>query len=193
MSTLPQPRYSVQEFLAIDERTFDKRLELHDGQVLELENATPNHGALCSRIGFLLNGVSVDSGCQVFDGSVNIYIESAERVIKPDATVLCGQMQTITGIEGVGAAILNPTIVIEVLSPDSINFDKGEKADLYRTLPSLRHYILISQTKVEVQQYSRLGETTWQLTKLTNLADNIQLQKPIQLSDLYAGIDLSSS
>ena len=72
-------------------------------------------------------------------------------MVKPDAAVLYGEMQTITGIEGVGAAIRNPAIVVEVLSKDSENYDKTEKADLYRSLPSLLHCILISQAKVEVQ------------------------------------------
>ncbi len=192
MSTLLQPTYAVKEFLALDERTFDKRLEFHRGQILELESATPNHSVLCSTMGFLLRSMYPPaSGCRVFDGSVNIYIEPAERVVKPDAAVLCGEMQTIIGIEGVGAAIRNPAIVVEVLSKDSENYDKAEKADLYRSLPSLQHYILISQTKVEVQQYSRLGEATWQLVKLTGLEDLIQVKESIRLGDLYEGVLLS--
>ncbi len=192
MSTLPQSTYTVKEFLALDERTFDKRLEFQGGQILELESATPNHSVLCNRIGsLLLDMYPPASGCRVFDGSVNIYIEPVEKVVKPDAAVLCGEMQTITGIEGVGAAIQNPVIVIEVLSKDSENYDKAEKADLYRSLPSLQHYILISQSKVEVQQYSRLGQAAWHLIKLTGLEELIQVKESIRLGDLYEGVLLA--
>ncbi len=189
MATFPHSPYAIEEFLALDERMFDKRLEFHGGQILELEGATPNHSVLCNTIGFLLRGLYPPaSGCQVFDGSVNIYIESAEKVVKPDAAVLCGERQTLTGIDGVGIAIRNPVIVVEVLSKDSENYDKGEKADLYRSLPSLQHYLLISQTKVEVQHYSRLDETKWQLGKLTDFGDAIQLKEVISLGDLYQGL-----
>ena len=112
-------------------------------------------------------------------------------MVKPDAAVLYGEKQTITGIEGVGAAIRNPAIVVEVLSKDSENYDKAEKADLYRSLPSLLHCILISQAKVEVQKYSRLGEETWHLAKLTGLEELIQVEKSIRLGDLYEGVMLA--
>jgi len=76
MPTLPHSTCTVKEFLALDERTFDKRLEFHGGRILELESATPNRSVLCSTMGFLLRGIYPPaSGCRVFDGSVNIYLE----------------------------------------------------------------------------------------------------------------------
>jgi Uma2 family endonuclease len=192
MLTSPQPNYDVKAFLALDEQTFNKRLELHGGHILELESATPNHSVLCNTIGFILRGLyPPSSGCRVFDGSVNIYIDSEEKVVKPDAAVPCGVMQNITGIEGVGAAIQNPVIVVEVLSKDSEKYGKAEKADLYRSLPSLEYYILISQNKMEVQQYSRLGKATWQLVTLTSEEELVRLFKEsIRLADLYEGISI---
>lgn len=92
---------------------------------------------------------------------------------------------------GCGEALLNPTLVAEVTSEGTENYDKGRKADFYRSIPSLRHYLLVSQSQVEIQHYVRIGEEQWELYVYRTRDQAVTFGNHLMfVADLYRAISL---
>ena len=151
MATQPLDRYSLDEYLKLQDEPDAERSEFHDGLVLPVEAATPTHARLGSRIGSILE--KAFASCAVYDSSLNLYVASANKILHPDATVVCGMPRYATP-----NCLDNPTILVEVTSPSTKDYDFGTKREYYFNLPSLQHYLLVSQLEVSVGQYQRSGE-----------------------------------
>ena len=111
-----------------------------------------------------------------------------DRYTYPDVTVVCGERQFADGRRDV---LLNPTLVVEVLSPSTEAYNRGEKAAAYRQLASLQEYLLIAQDRPHVEQYTRQPDGRWLLTEADNLAAVLRLpsiQCDLALADVYDGV-----
>ena len=187
MASSPNARMSVEQFLAFDANA-ERRFEFHDGEAFEIESASLKHAKLCNRLAVLLSEAFPD--CEAFDGSANVYVALFDEVVKPDAFVLCSERQVVSGLKGTGEALLNPTLVAEITSESTENYDKGRKADFYRSISSLQHYLVISQAQIEVQHYVRTGEDRWELHLYRSRDQAVKFaeNRSIALEDLYGSI-----
>jgi len=162
------------------EDTLGYRSEFHGGVILPVENATLLHARLEARAGSLLGGVF--PSCAVCGPSLNIYIASANKILKADATVLCEPANYPKPDCGD-----NPTVVVEVTSPSTKDYDHGTKREHYFGLPSVRHYLLVSQTERMVGHYARSG-SEW--IYADHRSDAIILLEDVEIpvDEIYAGI-----
>ena len=183
MSALPTDHYTLDEFLKLEDGPAFPRSEFHDGLILPVESASPSHSLLCARIVGLLQ--TAFPKCNVYDSSLDLYVESVNRVFHPDATVLCG-----TPSSPKTGCISNPTILVEVSSPTTKDYDSGTKREYYFALSSLQHYLLVSQTEARVGRYTRSSEGWFYVDHYANSL--IQLgETAIQVNAIYEGVSLT--
>jgi Uma2 family endonuclease len=174
------PRYTVEEYLAL-ERSSEERYEFLDGQVYLMAGESPDHGTICTNISGQLYNQLRGKPYQVFskDMKVRSGPEPESRYeIKglysyPDLVVICGEPQFHDEYRDV---LLNPTAIIEVLSPSTEAFDRGETWLRYQTwLPSLTHYVLVSQAKPQLEHYLRQANGEWLYSSVKELEGILHL------------------
>ena len=157
---MPLQKMTLAEFLAWEEQ-MPERHEFYAGETFNRVGGTARHNRvilnLASRIGDHLDGTP----CQVF--AENMKVQLAEGVLYPDVMVTCGKAEA-----GDELTITDPTLVIEVLSPSTKGYDKRDKFILYRTLMSLREYVLIDPAKRQVEVFTLADAGAWLLTDQTN-------------------------
>jgi Uma2 family endonuclease len=153
------------EFLRTESAS-DGRHEWVDGVVYAMSRGSPEHGRLTNRItGKVLTGF-LDDGCESFSSDTPIFIEAAQQHTYADASLVCGALVTRTvhdrNGQPLGEAIVNPVLIVEILSPATERYDRDGKFEAYTKLPSFEEYVLVSQTerRIEVRTRGREGWTT---------------------------------
>lgn len=158
---VPDQRYSVTEWLAIEEAS-GERYEYHDGRLVSaraMAGGSWQHALLIANVSGvafreLTPGAGEEPRCNTYSSDLRLAVASQRRYFYPDVAVVCGA-PTFDPL--VPTAVNNPLVVFEVLSPSSMGFDGGEKFDHYATLPTLRDYVLLSQDRRRVEVRSRVN------------------------------------
>lgn len=187
----PKRRYTVQEYWQIEQNS-DQRHEYHDFEVYAMAGGTARHAALQRNVIVALHAQLRHTGrCSVYPSDMRISVPDFHSYYYPDAFVVCGELSYDANVPH---SIINPVLIVEVLSASSERFDRGKKFSRYRTLPSLTDYLLISQDEMLVEHYQRQGDK-WLLTPLTQAQALVTLSTlgiNLSLQELYEGIDLES-
>jgi Uma2 family endonuclease len=151
----------------VGEESSDVRHEWHDGVVYAMSRGTPRHGRLIGQISRLL-GNALEPGCALYTSDTPIWIEAANLCTYADASFVCGALQTMTARNSkglaIGEAIVNPTIIVEVLSPTTERYDRDGKFAAYRLLASFSEYVLVAQDEPRIEVYRRTSidpEARW--------------------------------
>jgi Uma2 family endonuclease len=170
MSSRPQPRYTPGEYLAL-ERAAEFKSEFFDGQIYAMTGASRNHNRVAGNAFAALHAQLRGRPCEAFIGDMRVKVNATGLYTYPDVVVVCGgprfeddQVDTL----------LNPTVVIEVLSESTERYDRGEKFAHYRRLDSLQEYVLIAQLQVRVERYVRQGEQ-WLLSEIGDPDDEVEV------------------
>jgi Uma2 family endonuclease len=191
MASLPNNLITEEEYLAI-ERAAEFKSEFHDGQMYAMSGGSPAHARLGLRIGGLLDR-KLPHGCRAFSSDLRIKSESTGLYTYADCTIVCGKLQYAGSQRD---AITNPILIAEVLSPSTELYARGKKFASYRTIPTLREYLLISQSEHYVEQFSKQDDGNWLLR--THAGEEAVVAIPdlaveIPLGELYASVfDLDS-
>lgn len=180
---MPLQKMTLAEFLVWEELQ-PERHEFYRGETYAMVGGTARHNRvilnLASRIGDRLDGTL----CQVF--AENMKVQLAEGVLYPDVMVTCGK-----AVAGDEQTITDPKLVIEVLSPSTKGYDKRDKFILYRTLASLREYVLIDPAKRQVEVFTLADAGAWLLTDQTNAGEltlsSIDCKLPLEL--VFKGVE----
>ncbi|MGB1205389.1 MAG: Uma2 family endonuclease [Chitinophagales bacterium] len=186
------PLLSVPEYI-IQEQENHTKYEYHNGKIFALAGGTLHHGLLCGNIYAELRShlKTKKSECKPFTSEIKLRIKTRNSFVYPDAMMICGKIETSQQDKN---AVTNPILVVEVLSKSTANYDRGDKFFLYRQIPSLREYVLISQDKPQVDVfYKKQNTDLWQITRFEGLENAILLQSlnlKIAMSDLYFDINL---
>jgi Uma2 family endonuclease len=146
-------RVSYAQYLAAAEAS-DVRLEFVAGDIVAMSGGTIAHGRLIAQLSGLLREALTGKPCLVMPADVRVRIRAADRATYPDAFVVCGTIETDADDAD---AVVNPTVVVEVLSETSSAADRGDKFAAYRRLRALREYVLVSQRERRVDVYTREG------------------------------------
>jgi len=152
-----EKRYTEAEYFEI-ERTAFGRWEYVGGQVRLMSGGTTDHGAIASNVVRLLGNALVPRGCRVYGSAVKIHTGDGVNTF-PDVSVVCGEHHYYSGRKDV---VLNPLLVVEVLSPSTEGYDRGEKFDHYQNIESLQEYLLVEQDEPRVLLYTR-REDRWEM------------------------------
>jgi Uma2 family endonuclease len=162
MSLQPKPGYTFEDYLAAEREELEVRHEFVAGEVFAMVGATANHNIIVANIIHELVAQMKGRPCLVFSNDMRVRIEEVDASTYPDVLALCGERQFHDDRRDV---LLNPSLIVEVLSPSTEAYDRGEKFAIYRRLPSLREYLLVSQVKVAAELYVRQPEGRWLLSE----------------------------
>ena len=177
--------YSVAEYLELERRT-GERHEFVNGKITKMAGGSINHNLLTANIIHeLKNNLDEMDNMYVFGSDQKVYLPEFNVYVYPDAVVICG---TPIVSDKDSQAITNPLVIIEVLSPSTQDYDKIEKFNDYRTLPSFKEYVLISQDKAKVTTYFREENGTWSINDFRNIEDNVffkSLDISVLMSKIY--------
>jgi Uma2 family endonuclease len=169
---LTQPSVTIGEFDAFLEGQQDERSwELVAGRIVAMTNPTEVHEQIASNIGAPLKLAMDPKGCRVYQGGIGVQRSDNERGIdrpRPDVLVRCGRL-------GMRNFVTDPLVVVEVLSPSTMDVDRGDKLRFYKALPTLRHIVLVYQDQMRVEHY-RKTDIGWELESLTQPDDHLQLE-----------------
>lgn len=171
MSTLPAQTYLTPEEYLTWERKQPFKNEYYNGQIVAMSGASRWHNRITLDTSTDLNNQLMDSDCEVFSGDMRVRTSPTVSYFYPDVIVVCGEPRFE---DDTFDTLLNPIVVIEVLSPSTAAYDRGEKFESYKQLASLQEYILISQDRVRVESYHRQG-TQWLHNTLQRLEDVLSL------------------
>ena len=171
MSTLTAQTYLTPEEYLTWERKQPFKNEYHNGQIIAMSGASRSHNRITVDITIQLGNQLMDSDCEVFANDMRVRTSPTVSYFYPDVIVVCGEPRFE---DDTFDTLLNPILVIEVLSPSTAAFDRGEKFEHYKQLASLQEYLLISQDSVRVEHYF-LQETQWLHNTFQRLEDVLSL------------------
>ena len=185
---LPDSSTSMTEAEYLEfERQSDVKHNYRRGQVFEvfaMTGASRKHNLICSyTLNALINALG-DGDCEVYPSGMRVKAESMRSFTYPDISVVCGEAQFL---DGTFDTLLNPVLIVEVLSPSTERFDRSEKFQDYRRISSLKEYVLISQEQARVEVFQR-QEEVWLYRDVDDLGAEIALSSldvTLALSDIY--------
>jgi Uma2 family endonuclease len=152
-------RMTYAEYLAFEEASVEKH-EFLDGEVFAMAGGTLEHSALAMAFGAALVKALGDRPCRVFSSDLRVRIRATGLTTYPDVSVACGKAEVDAEDPH---ALVNPVLVVEVLSDATEAYDRGEKAAHYRHIESLKEYVLVSQHHPRVEVYRRNEAGRWEL------------------------------
>ncbi len=188
-----QPLISEAEYLAL-ERAAEERSEYLDGVIIKLAGESREHGRISTNLTGQLYNQLLDTPCEAFSKDTKVRSGPAPKpqaplkglYSYPDLVVACGELKVLDQFRDV---LLNPTVIIEVLSPTTEAFDRGEKWERYqRWLPSLTDYVLVSQIKPQLEHFERQPDGAWLYRRVEGLEASLTLASigcTLRLADVY--------
>ncbi len=191
MSVPARQRISPEQYLAI-EREADFKSEYFNGEVFAMARASREHNLITLNVGSALHSQLRGRPCETYPSDMKVKVSATGLYTYPDVTVACGELQFDDDCNDV---LLNPTLIVEVLSSTTEAYDRGDKFGHYRKLASLREYVLIAQDRYHVEHYLRQGEHQWLLTEVTDPEDTVHLPSigcDLALSAVYERLEFAS-
>ncbi|MGH7436387.1 MAG: Uma2 family endonuclease, partial [Polyangiaceae bacterium] len=152
LADLPRHHFTYAEYLAYERDSLLKH-EFINGRIVAMAGGSRRHSALALRVGAALVAAR-QRGCQAFQSDQKVRVLATGRATYPDASMVCGDIEGDPA-DSSGATITNPTLLVEVLSPSTEQEDRGNKWQHYQLIPSLREYVLVSQSEPRVEYYRR--------------------------------------
>lgn len=189
MSSFPRmrPFITEDEYLALEERSEVKH-EYYRGDIFAMAGGSINHNRIAGNIYRLLAEGTEGRSCEAFTGDMRLLVEAHRMYTYPDAMVVCGEPQFPPGRNDV---VTNPVLIVEVLSPSTRQYDRGEKFRFYRDIPTLQELLLVEQDRIFVEHWLRTSEG-WLLTEAEDLDARINLPGlglALPLARIYARVD----
>ncbi|MCX6362018.1 MAG: Uma2 family endonuclease [Armatimonadetes bacterium] len=188
MSLARNPEQWTPEAYLAFERKSDAKHELIDGRLVAMSGASRAHAALAAKLSGILYQRLRGCGCQAFSSDLRVRAGEPDQYTYPDLSVVCGEVLLE---DDQGDTLLNPTMLVEILSPSTQAYDRGAKFRRYQGIAALRDYILVSQDQPLVEVFSRADGGRWLYASAEGLASMIEapsLGCTIELAELYEGI-----
>jgi Uma2 family endonuclease len=180
MTELARQRYTFAAYLALEAMSPVKH-EFLDGHVWAMAGGTPDHAAIAINIAVVLSTALRNQPCRVFSSDLRVRVEETGLATYPDITVVCGTLTTDPE-DRAGNTATNPTLLVEVLSPSTENYDRGEKLAHYKRIASLREILLVAHDERRLELWSRT-EGGWTL-------EVVRADGAVRLSSLGCEIDV---
>lgn len=171
------------------ERAADRKHEWLHGEIFAMAGGTLVHGALAAKVIMELGAHAQKCGCRVFSSNVKVRALATGLATYPDVSLVCGPLETDPEDRH---ALTNPVLLVEVLSDGTEAYDRGAKFRHYRTLPSLRDYVLVSQHERRIEVYSRNEQGLWVLREARS-GESVALsalEGALTVDSVYEGLEL---
>lgn len=182
-------RYTLDEYFELEYKSEFKH-EYHDGYIVPITSATENHGRIVSNMVFLLQNCLRNTECDVFASDRPVYSKACNRVFYPDVMSVCGERKYYEHSKNVKATV-NPSVLIEVISPSTQYTDKSIKLRCYRRFSSLKQYVIIEQDFIFIEIYEQDETGRWTAKIYDEENDKIQLDDCIiSVKEIYHKVEL---
>ena len=192
MSTQPQLKYSLEEYLEADYNS-EEKLEFWNGEVWSMSGASFAHNIIVRNVGTEFDLRLREKGYHSFPSDMRVKIPEYPPYRYPDLTALCGKPEIVK--LGKQDLLANPQLILEVLSDSTEAFDRGDKFTYYKSIPSFSEYILIAQHRPHVTQFVK-HENFWMQKEFNQLSETVDCQTvpcQLKLSEIYRGVTFSDN
>ncbi len=177
-----------EEYLEMEAQS-EFKSEFYGGQIFAMTGGSPRHSQICVNVIRRVAEAIDHRDCRCFESNMKLEIVQARAFVYPDVMVVCGDIELARGTTD---AVINPVLIVEVLSPSTESFDRGKKFEYYRMVPSLREYVVVSQETPMVESYYKQDKSHWTYTVTKGLDQSIPirtLDRELSLGDLYLKVD----
>ena len=192
MSSQPRIRLTPDEYLTI-ERQAEYKSEYFNGEVFAMSGGTKQHNLITVNVSSSLHAQLRKRPCTVYSSDQRVKVSATGLYTYPDISVVCGEAKYDNNQQD---TLLNPTVIIEVLSKSTAGYDRDEKFAHYRKLDSLSQYVLIAQVRCHVETYTRQASGDWLLSETDEIQQSITLpaiECRLTLSDIYEKVEILPS
>jgi Uma2 family endonuclease len=176
------------------ENTSEIRHEFFRGELFAMTGGSLNHNRISRNIVRSLGNQLAGSPCEPFAGDMRVKVQENEKYTYPDIVIVCGEieLEKIKGVE----TLLNPVVIMEILSTATEAYDRGRKFEHYRMIPSLREYFLFSQNECQVERFLRGDDGIWQILDPVKGMDQIvpiaSASCDLKLADVYELVEFET-
>ncbi len=183
--------FTSEEYLVI-ERKAEYRSEYLEGEMVAMAGASKKHNLIVANLIRVLGNQLLERNCSVFPSDMRVKIEALGNYVYPDIVVACSDEEFE---DNENDTLLNPVVIIEVLSDKTEAYDRGKKFEFYQTIPSLVEYILVSQKSYRIEQFIRQNERIWTYADFHRVNEKMSLssiQCELMVQDVYAKVTVEN-
>jgi Uma2 family endonuclease len=187
---LLQKTYTPAEYLELEDKA-EFRSEYRDGEIVPMAGGTTNHNRISLNVATNLTFSLKGQNYEVYMSDVRLWIPQNRQYTYPDVILIQGEP---TYLENTTSTVTNPRLIVEVLSKSTGNYDRSEKFDYYRSIPTLHEYILIDQSRYHVIQYVKANEQQWLMTNYNQAEGIVKLGSvdlALSLNDIYDRVNFA--
>jgi len=191
MSAIPKTKFTAKDYLEF-ERNSETKHEFFNGEIFAMSGAKRNHNKITTNLSGLVWQHLKGKICENYSNDMRVFVPATGLYTYPDLVVVCGEPQFQ---DEVFDTLLNPVLLIEVLSETTESYDRGKKFQHYRSIESLQEYVLVSQNEPRIEKYVRHGDGFWLLSEAVGIESKIEfasIECEIELREVYDKIDFSS-
>jgi Uma2 family endonuclease len=189
MSSLPKVRFTPEQYLAL-ERQAEYKSEFLGGEIFAMAGASREHNLIAGNVFASLHAQLKGRPCETYPSDMRVKVTESGLYTYPDVVVVCGEPQFE---DERGDTLLNPTLLVEVLSPSTEAYDRGDKFANYRLLESLAEYVMIAQDRRRVERFVRQPDGQWLFSEARQLGQAISLASigcQLALDEVYDRVKL---
>lgn len=190
LAVIEKRRYTPEEYLALEDAA-ETRSEYRNGEIIPMTGGTTNHNRISLNLAGSINLAFVQADYEVFMADVKLWIPDEQVYTYPDVMVVAGAVDYHNRRNDI---ILNPRVIIEVLSKSTEDYDRLGKFALYRTIPSFQEYVLVNQTRIQVEHYTKQAAKRWLLEDLDIEDAQVRFASipfAISLEELYGRVQFT--
>jgi len=190
VASSPITKVTAEEYLALD-RAAEFRSEFIDGEIIAMSGGSMRHSRLKMNLSGEIHAALLGTSCQAFNSDLRVRV-SSRMFTYPDLTIVCGKPMAADERQDI---LLNPTVIIEVLSPSTEAYDRGVKFQNYRTIETLRDYILVAQDRISIDHYTRGLPHTWTLREYQAASEMLLIESvgvSLPLAAIYNRVEFPS-
>lgn len=180
--------YSLEEYIEL-EKSSEEKFEFWDGNVWSMAGTSPSHNRIVRNLTTEIDLQLRGKGCEVFPSDMRIKVPAYPPYRYPDLTALCGKAE-FENLQGQDL-LVNPQLIVEVLSDSTEAFDRGDEFSYYKSIKSFSEYILIAQHRPHVSQFIKHGDGFWINLEFNDLSETVELRSVlcrIALLDIYRNV-----
>lgn len=188
----PIKKLTEAEYLEI-ERAAETKSEFFDGEMFGMSGGSPRHSQIAMNLSRELGNYLRGHPCTPYNSDLRVKVDATGLFTYPDLSIVCGPLDLA---EGTKDTVINPAVIVEVLSPSTEGYDRGKKFENYRLISSLKEYLLVSQDSPHIEQFIRSSPGEWTLREASGFESSLSLPAldiSISLGEVYLDVDFTAA
>lgn len=180
-------KFTIEEYLTLENNATEKH-EYYQGEIFAMSGTKLPHNIVFKNLFGELAVKLKGKSCQPFGSDLRIHIEANTLFTYPDISIVCGEPETLNNDNW---NVLNPAVIIEVLSPSTKNYDRGEKFKLYREIATLKEYVLVDSESIHIEIFRLNNSQHWELEEYKLMTETLYIKtinEHISLTDIYGDV-----